>query len=162
MSDGTGPPAFATTPPGRVVASFEVPIGAAGGLAVATSALARKLAWLACEPGQHDVIVDSPDVAWGYTQCLVDPAEGAWAEAMSNRFITDAGARLGRHQLATLISLGFNPPDDDVPNHWCVHPLPVEWTIVAAQLTIPMASVYGLGPHDALTVQISPHIRREA
>lgn len=151
---------FATTGSGTVSEDFEVPVHAAGGLGVATIALARKLAWLADQGGQHNVILSTPRLRWYYTQCLVDPADGIWIEAVSNEFIVPVEDKLTSAQEELLSGLGFNHPDGEgSPNHWCVLVGLVDWVEAAALLTAPLVTVYGLTELDDLAVQIRPHWR---
>jgi hypothetical protein len=152
---------FASTSSGEVTQAFEVPVHAAGGLGVATIALARKLAWLANEGGQHNVFLSTPRLRWYYTQCVVDPADGIWIEAVSNEFIVPVEDKLTSEQEELLAGLGFNEPDEDgSPNHWCVLAAPVDWVEAAALLTAPLVTVYGLTELDELVVEICPHWRR--
>jgi hypothetical protein len=148
---------FATTGSGEVVEDFEVPVHAAGGLGLATAALARKLAWLADQGGQHNVILSTPRLAWYYTQCVVDPADGLWAEAVSNEYIVPVEDQLTVDQERSLVGLGFHEPDEGSRNYWCVLPAPVDWAWAASLLTAPLESVYGMTETDELVVQIFPH-----
>lgn len=159
QDETSDPSLFGATPSGHITEAFGVPLGAGGGPAVTTTALSRKLAWLSDQGGQHNVILSSPAVPWAYTQCLVDSEDGIWIEAISNNYILPTEHFLGPLEFATLAQLGFAPPGEDDPNHWLVMAQPVDWSLAAALLIVPMLEVYGMHRSDLLIVEISPHLR---
>lgn len=149
---------FITTGSGVVTERFGVPLHAAGGLGMSTAALARKLAWLANRGGQHNVYLSTPRLPWYYTQCLVDPLDGLWIEAVANEFIDPVDEKLSPEQEELLADIGFRKPEPDAsPNHWLVLTAPVDCGEAAALLTTPLVLVYGLTELDELVVQICPH-----
>lgn len=135
--------------------SFTLTLGAAGGAAVMASALSRKLAKVATRGERYIVIVALEDHGWHYTQCMIDP-DGACIEAVSNEYIEPAELRLGLEQESILADLGFEPPDDDSPNHHREMEHPVAWDVVADLLTIPLVAVYGADRHDRVRVEVFP------
>lgn len=151
---------FSTTGSGEVNENFQVPVHTAGGFGAASAALARKLAWLDAQGGQHNMFLSTPRLQWYYTQCVVDPVDGMWIEAVSNEFIEPVEDQLSADQEQMLADIGFHDPDDDgSPNHWCVLATPVDWAEAAALLTAPLVLVYGLTELDDLVVEICPHSR---
>lgn len=152
----------AIRPPGhgrRRVSDSEVfthRVGPAGGIVVVAAALARKLAAVATRPGTQIVFVDIVGREGHYTQCLIDPDHGAWAEAVSNAYIVDPGLRLDHHQEQTLADLGFEPPGEVSENHHRVVNHPVGWSYVAELLALPFGAVFPVGPLDELRVTVRP------
>lgn len=135
--------------------SFTLPIGPAGGVELMAPALARKLAEVATRGERHIVGVVLEGTGWHYTQCLIDP-DRTWVEAVSNDYIEPAELRLDADQEAVLAALGFEPPDDESPNHHRVFDHPVPWSLVAELLTIPIVAVYGAGHHERVRVDVTP------
>ena len=142
--------------------SFSLRAAAAGGFGAVTAALARKLAWVAEQPGQHSVILEVPDGAlWPYyVQAAIDAEDGAWVEAVSNGFIDRFDALLDHDQLARLAELGFTPPGES-PNHHRHFPTPVDWASVARLFVETLTSVYGVSEDDEIELRVYPLVRNE-
>jgi len=136
--------------------SFTVPLGPAGGIALMASALSRKLVEVAsrCEP--YIVILHLDGCESYFTQCLVDPDDGAYVEAVSNTYIEPEEFRLDTDQETTLAALGFEPPGEFSPNHHRLIAHPVPWSYVADLLTIPLVTVYGADRSRLVHVLIGP------
>jgi len=136
--------------------SFTVPLGPAGGIALMAPALSRKLVEVATRDERYIVILYLDGCEWYYTQCLVDPDDGAWVEAVSNTYIEPEELRLDAGQETTLATLGFEPPGEFSPNHHRLVTHPVPWSYVADLLTIPLVTVYGADRSRLVHVLIGP------
>ncbi len=156
IDHGDRPPGSPRRRPDPDAEVFTHRIGPAGGIVLVTAALARKLAEVATRPGVQIVIVDLVGRPGHYTQCLLDPDHGAWAEAVSNTYIRDIDLHLDDHQERVLADLGFEPPGEVSENHRRIVDHPVGWTYVADLLALPFGAVFPVGPLDHLRITIRP------
>ena len=152
---------FGTTPPGTLRETFTVQVDAAGGFDMVAGALGRRLDLLSAVPGQHNVVLDvrRPPVSY-YVQAIVDAADGAWIEAVSNEFIPDERLRLDDAQELALVEFGFSPPAES-PNFFRHVPPPVDWYLVAQVMVGTLRHVYGATDEDELVLSIYPHHRSD-
>lgn len=88
-----------------------------------------------------------------FTQYLVD--EGAvWCEAVSNQYL-DSQHELGGGQMGRLAELGWNPPDENLPNWWWAVSKETPLDEIAALTLRTLTSVYGVDPTDSFTFRKS-------
>ena len=157
---GKGDSLFGTTPPGTLTETFTLQVEGAGGFDLVAGALGRRLDLLSTVPGQHNVVLELSGPGNHYVQAIIDPADGAWIEAVSNEFITDQRLRLDDAQELTLVELGFSPPAES-PNFFQHVPQPVDWFVVAELVVGTLRHVYGATDTDELVLSIYPHHRSD-
>lgn len=129
-----------------------------GSVEAVAAQLVEVLVDVAGSDGQHNVVVTLERTGC-YCQVIVDPVDGAWVEAQSNRFIADHAAQMTARQQVALADLGFEPADDEVPNHHVWVEPPVPWEKVAALLVDALVAAYGFVDGDVLHVAVHPHVR---
>jgi hypothetical protein len=151
---------FGTTPRGTLRETFTVHVEAAGGFDLVVGALGRRLDRLSADPGQHNVLLEISGPANQFVQAIVDCADGAWIEAVSNQFIHDERLRLDDAQELTLVEYGFSPPADS-PNFFQHQPQPVDWFEIAELMVGTLRDVYGATDTDELVLSIYPHLRSD-
>jgi len=151
---------FGKTPRGTLRETFAVPVQAAGGFDMVVGALGRRLDRLSAAPGQHNIVVEVSGSANYFVQAIVDCADGAWIEAVSNEFIPDERRRLDDAQELTLVEYGFSPPAES-PNFFQHVPQPVDWFVVAELVVGTLRHVYGATDTDELVLSIYPHHRSD-
>ncbi|MGI8940108.1 MAG: TY-Chap domain-containing protein [Iamia sp.] len=154
-SDAEPPSPSDVDEPGFLSEDFTLRPKDGGGFGMVEAALARKLWSLAPRHSRTAVIVSIKDggVSNHFTQTLVDWEDGAWVEAVSNTFIESADHQISDDQTRLLTGLGFEPPTDEMPNHFVVYPQPVDWSHVAALVVRTLESVYGVPASAVIQVQ---------
>jgi len=134
---------------------FHVPVGPAGGFEAIVAALTRKLATTAVPTHIGMVGLYPFEQPGRFTQCLVDVEMGAWAECVSNAYLAD-GDRPSDADVRQLHAVGFNPPDDEHPNHWFIQEPPVDWPFIAHLLVAPFGTVWPVRPNQVMELVVNP------
>jgi hypothetical protein len=151
---------FETSAPGEVNESFVITAGGAGGFKRVSLALAKKLAHLNAQPGQHNAVLDADAPGAPYVQCIVDDIDGVWLEAISNEFLGSDGRLTASQEHLLTEGFGFAPPDEDLGPNFSQHlQKPVDWAHLGMLMVTVLRDVYGAREHDALTLTIYPHHR---
>lgn len=134
---------------------FKVGIGPAGGPEMIARALGRRLWALAQEGEEYAVVLAVDNDLHYFVQCLVQPDEGCWIEAISDYYLPPRPL-LSDAQVAGLEALGFRKPTRRKPNWWQRRPQPVDWAEVAQLLLATLVGPYQVTDGDVLELKIFP------
>ena len=115
--------------------------------------VAAALEELLTRPDGNHLVVQADAEPSYWTQYLAD--DGAvWCEAVSNEFIPSDYA-LGNGQMRRLAELGWNPPEENLPNWWWAATKETPSDEIAALTVKTLTSVYGVDPSDGFDIQKS-------
>ena len=121
-------------------------LGANPSLAVRAGEVAAALEELRERANATEFLIVNGDSTRNYFTQFFTEDSAFWCEAVANEFL-QAGDALGAGQTSRLGTFGWNPPEDEIPNWWCMPDDPAPENVATLAVRT-LNEVYGV-PLDA-------------